>query len=840
MAKQKTGRKVFSTTAAAAMAATAVIPTATLAADVSFPDVENDNNNNWYKDSVDYLASQGYIQGDQNGNFNPKDFIKRHSAAEVLRKALDLSTEGTEDFSDVTTDDWFYESVVAVSPEIFQGDGYGNFMPEKVLTRQEAAVAIVDAYGMTGEAELTFADSDNIASWAKEAAEIALENGVITGKPDNLFAPTDEITRAEFAVMVKRASEASDLVPEVASVSAIDADTLEVTLSNGEVVTVDLTDVVLEVNVETEVTFTIDGVEYTELVTYVPDYAALAEAEIAELEGITIETISDLEVVADAVAAAEEAVALVEDADVQAALQARIDAVVEANEATLADVVASVNNATTQVQLNNALQAFFNNVNSNLITQYDNVLDGTEVSVEEIQADINNVNVVSAVAAATNQIELLEALNNNGFESVNPDLIAEYAAVITGDETTIAEIQTDIDLVNAEATVDALLAVDGSLAADQAEIDAAQDLVTALVDAGVLPASNDLQVTIDNAQDLLDIQVAIEEAQAAVAALVDANGNLAADQAEINEAQELVDALVAQGVTLPDADNDGTIDVQELINEAQALLVTEVTETVAALVDAEGNLVADQTEIDEAQELVDALVAAGESIEVDTNGDGVADTTLQAQIDAAQASLYAQIEAQVTADIEGFVDADGNVVATQADLEATQELIDVLVAAEQPIDVDTDGDGVADTTLQAQLDEIQDLLAVQNIYAATTATELQPLLVNLLNTTTYSNLTLAQRVEVANQFLDVLANNDYATTGEIATSLDLVADEYNTEIIAVNDATTISATDTALEALDIPEYEALTAAQQLVAAEAVLNNKPETGYTTIAQLVEQF
>ncbi|MGJ9458137.1 S-layer homology domain-containing protein [Oceanobacillus sp. CF4.6] len=791
MTKQKSSRKVFAITAAAAMAATAVVPTAVLAADVSFPDVENDSNNGWYKSSVDYLAEQDYVQGDEKGNFHPKDFVKRHSAAEVLRKALSLSTEGPEDFSDVDSDDWFYESVVAVSPEIFQGDGKGNFLPEKVLTRQEAAVAIVQAFDLEGEVELTFADSNNIDAWAKQAAEIALANEVITGKPDNLFAPKAGVTRAEYAVMVQRAIEAAnkEVTPSVESVSAIDADTLEVTLSNGEVVTVDLTDVVLEANVETEVTFSIDGVEYTELVTYVPNYAALAEAEVAELEGITVEAISDLEVVADALAAAEEAVALVKDADVQAALQARIDAVVEANETTLADVVASVNNATTQVQLNNALQAFFNNVNSNLIAQYDDVLDGTETFVEEIQADINDVNVVTAVGEATTQIELLEALNNNGFESVNPDLIAEYAAAITGDETTAAEIQTDIDLVNAEASVDALLAADGSLAADQAEIDAAQALVTALVDAGVALADTDnndapdLQDTINAAQELLDIQVAIEEAQAAVAALVDADGNLSADQAEINAAQELVDALVAQGVTLPDADNDGNTDVQERIDEAQALLVTEVTETVAALVDAEGNLAADQAEIDAAQALVTALVDAGVAL------------------------------------------------------------------------TDTDGDGTSD--FQENINVAQDLLDTAAINAATTVTELEPLLVGL-ELPEYNNLTSTQRLEVAELFLeqnaDVVFNNTaevevalYALDGTTGAESGIIV-EYQAGIASVNDLTvdTITEMDAILDALNIDEYKALSASEQLVAAENVLNNRVDANsdglgdYSSITQIVNNF
>ncbi|WP_179151993.1 S-layer homology domain-containing protein [Oceanobacillus senegalensis] len=224
MAKDKLTRKAFATTAAAAVAATAVVPTATLAADVSFPDVENDSNNGWYKDAVNLLAGNNILQGDEDGNFNPKDSIDRASAAEVLRKALDLPVEGTEDFSDVDSSDWFYDAVRAASPEVFEGNDEGEFMPKKVLTRQEAAKAIVDAYGLEGSANLdSFVDADQVADWAKDYAEVAVANGIMEGKPGNFFAPTDDISRAEFAVMVKRAIDATTET-EITNVSALTDD----------------------------------------------------------------------------------------------------------------------------------------------------------------------------------------------------------------------------------------------------------------------------------------------------------------------------------------------------------------------------------------------------------------------------------------------------------------------------------------------------------------------------------------------------------------------------------------------------------------------------------------
>ncbi|WP_010094762.1 S-layer homology domain-containing protein [Ornithinibacillus scapharcae] len=214
MSKSKVSRKLFATTASAALVASAVVPAAVSAAEVK----DLDSVAEYAKDAVKELVGSGVIQGDQNGNFNPTKNIDRASAAEILRKALDLSTEGTEDFTDVEQNDWFYKSVVATANEgIFEGNEKNQFLPKKNLTRQEAAKVIVAAYGFTGKKELSFDDSDKVAAWAKDAVETAVAVGIMNGKPGNKFAPTDNITRAEFAVMIKRAIDA-----QVTSVTKVD------------------------------------------------------------------------------------------------------------------------------------------------------------------------------------------------------------------------------------------------------------------------------------------------------------------------------------------------------------------------------------------------------------------------------------------------------------------------------------------------------------------------------------------------------------------------------------------------------------------------------------------
>ncbi|WP_369354433.1 S-layer homology domain-containing protein [Lysinibacillus capsici] len=224
MTKQNKGRKFFATTATAALVASAIVPVASAA---EFQDAASIST--WAKEAVQFLTDKGYIQGDEKGNFNPAGTLTRAEAAEILSKALDLKATGTEDFSDVSENDWFYNAVLATSPELFDGMGNGKFEPKAQLTREQAAKVIVQGYQLTGKADLSqFADASKASKWAVSYLETAVENGVINGK-GSLLAPQDKISREEFATMVKRTIDAvQEVTPAVEAVKGLNAKELEV------------------------------------------------------------------------------------------------------------------------------------------------------------------------------------------------------------------------------------------------------------------------------------------------------------------------------------------------------------------------------------------------------------------------------------------------------------------------------------------------------------------------------------------------------------------------------------------------------------------------------------
>jgi len=289
MAKQNKGRKFFAASATAALVASAIVPVASAATIKDFDKVAP-----YAKEAVQALVDAGVITGDEKGNFNPTNTITRAEAAKIFAGALELEAEGSVDFKDVKKDAWYYDAIAAtVEYGIFEGVSATEFAPTKQLTRSEAAKILVEAFELEGEADLKdFADASTVKPWAKSYLEVAVSNGIIKGTEVNgktNLNPNASITRQEFAVVFSRALELADETVKLDKVEVVDAQTLNVTLSDGTKETVKL-EKALEPNKETEVTFKIKDVEYKAKVTYVVTTAtAVKSVSATNLVEVVIE-----------------------------------------------------------------------------------------------------------------------------------------------------------------------------------------------------------------------------------------------------------------------------------------------------------------------------------------------------------------------------------------------------------------------------------------------------------------------------------------------------------------------------------------------------------------------
>nr|AAF68436.1 surface layer protein [Cytobacillus firmus] len=288
----KSYRKFLATSVAAAVVVTAAAPAALAApADAKFSDVSSSH---WAIDDINYLVEKGAIQGYPDGTFKPNNSITRAEIAVVLANTLGLDVDSevtTDKFSDVPATHWanpYIAAIVDQTEGVIDGYENGTFRPSNTITRQEMAKMVVEAYDLelVEGKDLPFTDVSGL--WSTDYINILASNGVAAGMTATTFAPRGEVLRAQTAAFIHRAEveeeriEVPGLVPTVSSVTAVNATTLTVVLSDDTTHEVTL-DTALVANEATEVTFEINDVEYTETVTWV--YEELAVASVNAVNG---------------------------------------------------------------------------------------------------------------------------------------------------------------------------------------------------------------------------------------------------------------------------------------------------------------------------------------------------------------------------------------------------------------------------------------------------------------------------------------------------------------------------------------------------------------------------
>lgn len=199
----------------------------------------NDYTGHWAHDIIEQWSDNGIISGYEDGTFRPNNNITRAEFAGVLSQVFGLKdTTSKILFSDVKIGAWYEAGInKVVTAGIMQGVSSSQFNPSAPITRQEAAVALVNAYFITeeGSRTISFKDKSSIASWAQEQVELLASNGYIGGRPDGNFDPRANITRAEVLSILNNLT--SNLITKAGTYTTIKAgnvvvNTAGVTLKN--------------------------------------------------------------------------------------------------------------------------------------------------------------------------------------------------------------------------------------------------------------------------------------------------------------------------------------------------------------------------------------------------------------------------------------------------------------------------------------------------------------------------------------------------------------------------------------------------------------------------------
>ena len=172
---------------------------------ISFTDISG----HWGEEYILRAAEMGLFNGYPDGTFCPDVEISRAEFVTVLwRCAGSPEPENIASFDDVAADA-YYAKAVAWAKE----NGYVNgtsataFDPTGILQRQAAIKILFFYHGgqsgiemmLTGTYDEGFADSGEIASWAKAPMYWAYFNGVINGTDENHLSPQMAVTRGQAA-----------------------------------------------------------------------------------------------------------------------------------------------------------------------------------------------------------------------------------------------------------------------------------------------------------------------------------------------------------------------------------------------------------------------------------------------------------------------------------------------------------------------------------------------------------------------------------------------------------------------------------------------------------------
>jgi len=175
----------------------------------AFAAVPQDAQKHWASTTLQKWVESGLIKGYKDGSVKPDAPIKRSEFVALLNRALKLSNaQNNLTFSDLPTTHWAFDDfAIAVKAGYLQGTG-GKAYPNRLTTRQEAAVMIAKAFkldsAVVADASV-FKDADQIASWSREAITALAAKKVLTADAEGNMRPQASITRAEAVVAIDAA-----------------------------------------------------------------------------------------------------------------------------------------------------------------------------------------------------------------------------------------------------------------------------------------------------------------------------------------------------------------------------------------------------------------------------------------------------------------------------------------------------------------------------------------------------------------------------------------------------------------------------------------------------------
>jgi len=172
-----------------------------------FSDFTDLNKDQWYCEAVEYVLSNGLMQGTSKDTFKPDAKLSRSMLVQILYNMKDKPEAAASlTFGDVPADGWYADAVHwAAENKLITGYSNGDFGPNDNITREQLAVILYRFAGLekmdtAAKGDLSaFNDGDKVSSYAEDALKWAQANKIINGKPGQILDPQGTASRAEVA-----------------------------------------------------------------------------------------------------------------------------------------------------------------------------------------------------------------------------------------------------------------------------------------------------------------------------------------------------------------------------------------------------------------------------------------------------------------------------------------------------------------------------------------------------------------------------------------------------------------------------------------------------------------
>lgn len=167
----------------------------------------------WFYGAVEYVYQNEMMSGLTSTVFGPYDVLSREQFAAILYRmnGSPAVNAGTSPFKDVPTNTWFTNAVIwANANKVISGYNANTFGTGDAITREQMAVMMYRygsymGYNVSGRANISgFADAGFVSSYAKEALQWAVSEGIISGNANGTLNPQGSATRAECASIIMR------------------------------------------------------------------------------------------------------------------------------------------------------------------------------------------------------------------------------------------------------------------------------------------------------------------------------------------------------------------------------------------------------------------------------------------------------------------------------------------------------------------------------------------------------------------------------------------------------------------------------------------------------------